>query len=179
VVNFFQGDYYVTGRNDEVLTTVLGSCISACIRDAVIGFGGMNHFLLPEDGSLDGGSNLSLRYGSFAMEQLINQVLSHGGRRERLEVKVFGGGNVVKGLSGIGHKNSDFVEKFLKNEGLRLSGCHLRGNLARKIMYIPKTGIVKMRELGAGSARKIHEKETTQSIKTVVDESTGDIELFD
>ena len=179
VVNVFQGDYYVTPRKDEVLTTVLGSCISACIRDPMTGYGGMNHFLLPAGNTEQEQSSYSLRYGTFAMEQLINDILSHGGQRERLEIKVFGGGNVVKGLSGVGHKNADFIESFLRNEGLRIAGSDLRGHSPRKIQYLPRSGKVRMRHLDTSLGQKIAEKETGSNIKTQVQEETGTIELFD
>lgn len=180
VVNVFQGDYYVTARKDEILTTVLGSCISACIRDTLSGYGGMNHFLLPSSGKdIEEGSTYSLRYGSFAMEQLINDILSRGGRRERLEVKVFGGGNVVKGLSGVGHKNADFIETFLVNEGLQVAGSDLRGNCPRKIQYFPRSGKVRMRSLSSAAGRMINKKETGLGVKVQVKEETGSVELFD
>jgi len=180
VVNVFQGDYYITSRRDEVLTTVLGSCIAACIRDPVIGYGGMNHFLLPQmGGDVTGPMSASLRYGSFAMEQLINEILRRGGRRERLEVKVFGGGNVMAGLSGVGHKNADFIEEFLRNEGLAIAGMHLRGNRARKVQYMPGSGKVRMREVGTSAAQKLATKEVAQNVKVIVAEDTGAIELFD
>lgn len=184
VVQVFQGDYYVTNRKDEVLSTILGSCIAACVRDTWTGYGGMNHFLLPRAGaSVDvglGAASVALRYGSFAMEQLINDILAHGGRRERLEVKVFGGGNVLKGLSdGVGHKNADFIEQYLSNEGLPVASSHLRGDLPRKIQYFPATGRVRMRQLGVSSGKKIFEKETRQTVRASVVDAAGTIELFD
>lgn len=183
VVQVFQGDYYVTGRNDEVLATVLGSCVAACIRDTWIGYGGMNHFLLPNmaDGAARAGndSGVELRYGSFAMEQLINSILARGGRRDRLEIKVFGGGNVVRGMSGVGHRNADFIEEYLDNEGLSIASRHLRGHSPRKIQYFPHTGRVRMRELAATAGTRIYEKEAKQIVKANVVDDSGTIELFD
>ena len=92
------GEYYATSE-PEVVVTVLGSCVSACVRDRVNGVGGMNHFLLPLDGSAEPGKPpQSARYGSYAMELLINQVIKLGGKRERLEAKVFGGAAVLRGV---------------------------------------------------------------------------------
>jgi chemotaxis protein CheD len=139
----------------------------------------MNHFLLPDIPASEQGASGSLRYGSFAMEQLVNAILSRGGKRERLEVKVFGGGNVVKGLSGVGHRNSDFIENFLKNEGIPVMSSDLRGSFARRVQYMPSTGQVRMRKLADDAARRIHKKETAKSVKTKVVEDTGSIELFD
>src|ERR1700761_1090130 len=101
------GEYFVT-RGDEIISTVLGSCISACIRDPALGIGGMNHFMLPEDVSqgssswLDPKAGLSTRYGSFAMETLVNDLLKLGARRERLEVKLTGGGRILASMTDVG-----------------------------------------------------------------------------
>jgi len=178
VVQVFQGDYYISERGGEVLTTVLGSCISACIRDPLIRVGGMNHFLLPE-GSGSEDASVQMRYGAFAMEQLINEILKRGGRRDYLEIKLFGGGNVVKGLSGVGHKNADFIEKFMEREGFKIATSHLRGFLPRKIQYIPASGKVRMRELGEQKDQRIFQKEIEKKVRTRVAPDTGSIELFD
>ena len=96
------GEYYCTDR-DMVIVTVLGSCVSACIRDVKSGIGGMNHFMLPEGGMADKDSpvSASMRYGSYAMEILINRLLKQGARRENLEAKIFGGGNVLKAFTAL------------------------------------------------------------------------------
>lgn len=182
VVQVYQGDFYATAAPDEALNTVLGSCISACVRDPVTKFGGMNHFLLPagQDQPVSSGAALSLRYGSFAMEQLINAVLSAGGKRERLEIKVFGGSNVMRGLtSEIGHRNADFVEEYLKQEGFALTAKHLRGNWPRKVQFFPHSGQVRMRELKESAAAAIIERETRASPRIVTKPTSGTIELFD
>jgi len=91
------GEFYVT-RGEEIITTVLGSCVAACIRDKVSGIGGVNHFMLPDSGGGDNGKPVteSARYGSYAMEVMINTIMSHGGRRGALEVKLFGGSRVLR-----------------------------------------------------------------------------------
>ena len=122
MVKVFPGEYFVTKNPDEVLVTVLGSCVSACIRDARAGIGGMNHFMLPHSkaGNWAGDLN-STRFGNFAMEKLINELLKAGCSRNSLEIKVFGGGNVTDTQNAIGTDNSDFILKYLEAEGLRIA----------------------------------------------------------
>lgn len=179
VVQVMQGDYYVTTRKDEVLSTVLGSCIAACVRDPLAGCGGMNHFLLP-DGSGDTTTKARLRYGAFAMDQLIGDIVARGGRRDRLEVKVFGGGNVIAGLGTVGHRNADFVETYLANVGLAVTASHLRGTAPRRVLYTPRSGRVRMKELAPDSGRAIFERERKRAPVVVMSsEAPGAIELFD
>lgn len=181
VVQVFQGDFYVCTKKGEMLATVLGSCVAACIRDPVAGVGGMNHFLLPDKGG-DSNPDLplsaTLRYGSYSMEQLINGVLSVGGRRERLEVKVFGGANVLAGLRGIGHQNAEFVERYLKAEGFKVLGADLRGTLPRKVQFFPETGVARVKSIEDASAKAVFQRESTKKI-TAVQNAAGSIELFD
>ncbi len=180
VVQVLQGDYYTSGDAGEVISTILGSCVAACIRDPITRRGGMNHFLLPEARQENEGvAGLALRYGSYSMEQLINSILAQGGRRERLEVKVFGGANVIKGMSKIGYQNADFVERYLKREGFRIAGGHLRGTWPRKVLYYPATGQVRMRELKENSASKVFDKEANLAPRPVATDDAGSIELFD
>lgn len=181
VVQVYQGDFYVCGDEDEILATVLGSCISACVRDPVVRCGGMNHFLLPSGRQLtnDDPAGLSLRYGSFAMEQLINSVLAAGGQRQRLEIKVFGGANVVRGLSDVGHRNAEFVEEFLDKEGFTIAGKHLRGTYPRKLQFHPHSGQVRMREIKEKAAVKVFEQEVRASPRVATKPAAGTIELFD
>ena len=115
-VKIFSGDWHVSTKANEVLITILGSCVSACIRDPIAGIGGMNHFLLPGDESVVAQVSDAARYGVFAMESLINGILKAGGRKDRLEFKVFGGGNVINNSQKIGSKNAAFIRNFLKNE---------------------------------------------------------------
>jgi chemotaxis protein CheD len=105
MVHLLPGEYYVT-KSDEYVTTVLGSCVSTCIHDPLMGLGGMNHFMLPDDPSADQAGN-ALRYGGFAVARLINDLLKQGASRARLECKVFGGGQVITGTSDIGQWNVD------------------------------------------------------------------------
>lgn len=181
-VRVSQGDYYITSDADVVLHTVLGSCISACIRDPVLGVGGMNHFLLPNAENIDlkagGAEALALRYGNYAMELLINGLLKRGAVRNRLEIKLFGGGNVVKGITGIGHKNADFIEAYLAAESLAVSSHHLRGFAARKVHYSPNSGRARMLLIADDTQRDIFKKEMARSVR-VEPTPSGDVELFD
>ena len=145
------GEYYVT-REDEVIDTVLGSCVAACIRNPRLGIGGMNHFMLPRPAGAGGDTwekvaGRATRYGSASMEQLINRVLSAGGERRDLEVKIFGGGRVLSSLSDIGARNVDFVREFLRKEGLKIASADTGDTCSRHVHYFPRTGRVRVRHL--------------------------------
>ena len=172
------GEHHVTDR-DEMIVTVLGSCIAACIRDPIACVGGMNHFMLPGGGTgtWDSASE-SLRYGNFAMERLINDVLSRGGRRDRLEVKVFGGARMLAGAGSIGPRNADFVESYLAAEGLQIASRHLRGDHARRINYFPMTGRVMMLELRRNDA-EVASAEASYRTTLKAEPAGGTVELFD
>ncbi len=141
------GEYYFT-RKPMMIVTVLGSCVAACIRDRVSGIGGMNHFMLP-DGESGGASASSMRYGSYAMEVLINQLLKAGARRENLEAKVFGGGNVLQGFTSInvGQRNARFVRDYLRDVNIRILAEDLNDIHPRKVYFFPETGKVLVKKL--------------------------------
>jgi chemotaxis protein CheD len=184
-VKILPGEYYVT-RGDEAISTVLGSCISACARDPVRNVGGMNHFMLPMDAStglnnwLDPARGLATRYGSYAMESLINDLLKLGAIRERLEIKVFGGGRVLSGMTDVGARNIDFVRSYIQLEGYHITAEDLGGTQPRKIVYFPASGRVKVRRLRPVENRIIshHEKLYLASIGSQA-AGGGDVELFD
>lgn len=142
------GEYYFTGE-PMLIVTVLGSCVAACIRDRVSGIGGMNHFMLPDGGESGSASASSMRYGSYAMEVLINQLLKAGARRENLEAKVFGGGNVLRGFSSInvGERNAQFVRDYLRTVNIRILAEDLNGIHPRKVYFFPETGKVLVKKL--------------------------------
>ncbi len=147
------GEYYVT-TEDHLIMTVLGSCVSACVRDAVLGVGGMNHFMLPANDDPESlarhvarSASAANRYGTFAMENLINDVLKHGGNRDRLEVKIFGGGKILNSMADIGGKNIEFVREFLRTEGFRVSAEDVGDRFPRKIYYEPHSGRVQVKRL--------------------------------
>lgn len=138
-VNIIQGEYFVTDDPNVVVTTLLGSCVAACIRDPVARVGGINHFLLP--GSTARGSiSEEERYGVHLMELLLNGLLQRGARRERLEAKLFGGARTVEGLSDIGARNAAFAEKFLRNEDISMVGGSLGGESGRRLQFWPVSG---------------------------------------
>jgi chemotaxis protein CheD len=177
------GEYYVT-TEDEMVTTVLGSCVSACIRDRVTGIGGMNHFMLPETNEeklMSGAESVignAARYGNYAMEHLINTILSNGGKRKNLEVKVFGGGKIIPTLGDVGLKNINFVLEYIDEEALNLTSKDLGDIYPRKVNYFPRTGKVRMKKIKDLHNETIasREKQYRSSIKDVPVES--EIELF-
>jgi len=178
-VKVFPGEFYVTRKADEVLLTVLGSCVSACIRDPVAGVGGMNHFMLPEHSSGTWGNDQkSTRFGNFAMEKLINELIKAGCARERMEIKVFGGGNVTDTSNAIGSENSQFVLDYLKAEGLRCAAQDLGGSLPRRILYYSATGRVIRRLLGTSERVAVGREENEYGTRLLSQAPAGDIELF-
>lgn len=161
------GEYYVT-REQEMIVTVLGSCISACVRDPVAGVGGMNHFMLPASqneshGTWGGNSDkdYTMRYGDFAMKRLVNEILRNGGRRENLEVKIFGGGRILAQMTDIGGRNIAFAHEYVRTAGLRLANEDTGGIYPRKVYYFPQEGRVRVKKLRTLHNNTIIERETT------------------
>lgn len=175
------GEYYFTDK-DMLIVTVLGSCVSACIRDSKTGIGGMNHFMLPEGGSADKDSPVSesMRYGTYAMEVLINQLLRNGARRENLEAKIFGGGNVLRSFTtnNVGDRNAIFVKKYLKDEGIKVTGEDLLDIYPRKVYFFPKTGKVLVKKLKQLNNYTLVKREQAYSSKLQTNDVGGDIDLF-
>lgn len=176
-IKLLPGEFYVS-REDVVLTTVLGSCVSACIRDPRLGIGGMNHFMLP-DAELGGGN--SARYGSYAMEVLVNELLKAGARRSGLEAKVFGGGAVLKSFtdSQVGNRNAQFVLDYLKAEHIPVLAQDLGDTCPRKIFYFPADGRVLVRRLTSNLASRDLAQETAYRTRLVAAPVAGSVELFD
>jgi chemotaxis protein CheD len=175
------GEYYYTDK-DMLIVTVLGSCVSACIRDSVTGIGGMNHFMLPDSATADKDSPVSesMRYGTYAMEVLINQLLRNGARRENLEAKIFGGGNVLKSFTtmNVGDRNAIFVRKFLKDERIRITSEDLLDIYPRKVYYFPKTGRVLVKKLKNMHNETLVKREEAYASKLKVSDVGGEIDLF-
>ena len=175
------GEYYVT-REEETIVTVLGSCVSACVRDTVMGIGGMNHFMLPLSGSGGSweseGAGLSTRYGNFAMEQMINDILKNGGSRKNLEIKVFGGGRILAQMTDIGRKNIEFVEHYIRVEGLKLTARDLGEIYPRKVYYTPVTGKAFVKKLRTLHNNTIVERETAYLGRLAKTPVAGSVELF-
>jgi chemotaxis protein CheD len=179
-VTLFSGDYYVSSNPNDMLVTILGSCISACICDPIAKVGGMNHFLLPGNDAIVDSAKAgdAARYGVFAMEKLINGILCAGGRKDRLEVKVFGGGNVINNSMRIGSKNAAFVRSFLAAEGLPIHSEDLEEDLPRRVHYFPSTGRAMMRKLRRKDDMKVVEEEARYQKKISSQPVEGTIDLF-
>ena len=168
-----QGSYSISRRPNEMLTTVLGSCVCTCIYDLDTKIGGMNHFLLAEAPS---GSNDNLKYGLHAMELLINELLKAGARRKLLQAKIFGGANMLVGLSDIGKRNSEFAISFLQNEGIPLAGKSLGGKMARRIRFWPASG--RTQQLLVNNSVTVNTKEAEYLSTKRNNEPSGAVELF-
>jgi chemotaxis protein CheD len=179
VAKIFPGQYFVTDR-DIVLVTVLGSCVAACIRDTRAGVGGMNHFLLPDPVRDVSPASRSARYGSFAMEVLINQLIRHGARRETMEAKVFGGGSVLPELrsSGVGESNARFIVDYLRKERVQVLAQDLLDDCARKIYFFPVTGRVLVKKLRHLHNATVLAREQDYSRRLMDVDVSGEVELF-
>jgi len=175
------GEYYVTTEN-EMVTTVLGSCIAACIRDSKLGIGGMNHFMLPEtkvhQAKTEHVVGQAMRYGNYAMEHLINTILSHGGKRKNLEVKLFGGGKIIATLGNTGQKNIEFVLEYVDTEALNLVSQDLGDIYPRKVNYFPMTGRVRMKKIKDLHSDAIAAQEKQYQSRLKEEPVESDIELF-
>jgi chemotaxis protein CheD len=177
-VKVLPGEFFVAAE-DVVLSTVLGSCVAACIWDPRLKIGGMNHFLLPgEAGGSDPMSD-SGRYGVFAMEQLINELLKRGARRNALEAKVFGGGHVMKNFTTItvGTRNAEFVLRFLGTEGIRVVSQDLKDVHPRRVAFFPYSGRALCKHLKQADSALIAE-EQNYSASLTKKPVAGDVELF-
>jgi len=172
------GEYFVTNTG-MLLVTVLGSCVAACIRDTKSGMGGMNHFMLPDDGGRET-VGASARYGTYAMEVLINHLLKMGARRNSLEAKVFGGGAVMASLSSsnVGTRNAEFVLNYLKVEKIPIVAKDLLDSYPRKVYYFPDTGRVMVKKLHRVHNETLFTREKDYKDRLSGAKVEGDIELF-
>ncbi|MAC46698.1 chemoreceptor glutamine deamidase CheD [Oceanospirillum beijerinckii] len=181
VAKILPGEFYVTSA-DMAISTVLGSCVSACIRDKRLNIGGMNHFMLPGNSDVYNPLSASARYGSYAMEILINEILKRGASRENLEAKVFGGGNVIKSIttSNVGQRNAKFVVDYLGFESIPIVAQDLMDSCPRKVVFFPNTGRVLMKRLhNERIDREIVAVENRYSQTIGAEPVSNDIELFD
>lgn len=182
IASILPGEFFVS-IEPMVVYTVLGSCISACIRDPIAGVGGMNHFMLPapkEHQSGDAWGGESTRYGSFAMEQLINGILKRGGLRQRLEVKLFGAGKIYEGNIDVGARNTEWVLNYLKTEGFSIASSNLGDVFPRKVYYFTDSGRVLMKKIERIKNRTIYDRETEyqQHLRQEQEEQQSDVTLF-
>lgn len=170
------GEYYVT-KQSEMITTVLGSCVSACIYDPDSGIGGMNHFMLPGD-AVSSASDASARYGLFAMESLINDILKCGTLKTRLKAKLFGGGQIIANMSDIGRKNIHFAKTFLYAEGIELLSSDLGLMYPRKVNFFPQSGTAMVKRLETVKNNTIQNRERQYFDSITKTKVGGDVELF-
>lgn len=172
------GEYFVTDSG-MLLVTVLGSCVAACIRDTKTGMGGMNHFMLPDDGGRET-VGASARYGTYAMEVLINHLLKMGARRNSLEAKVFGGGAVMASLSSsnVGTRNAEFVLDYLKTEKIPIVAKDLLDSYPRKVYYFPDSGRVMVKKLHRVHNETLFTREKDYKDRLSGSKVEGDVELF-
>jgi chemotaxis protein CheD len=172
-VHIIQGEYFVTDDKNVMVTTILGSCVAACIRDPLAGVGGINHFLLPGTKGRDKAGEAE-RLGVHLMELLVNGLLKSGARRERLEAKLFGGARTVRGHNDIGRHNAEFAERFLRDEGIAHIGGSTGGLQGRRIQYWPVSG--RARQILLAAPMEI-ERPAAAPAPAVVS-NAGELELF-
>jgi chemotaxis protein CheD len=181
VATLLPGDYFVAIEG-EMISTVLGSCVSACVRDRRMGIGGMNHFMLPIDES-EGHSawgttpSSSTRFGNVAMERLINAILKLGANRTDLEVKLVGGAKVLDAMTDIGVRNIQFVRDYVRAEGFAVIGEDLGDVYPRKVIYHPATGSARVKRLTRTDRNVVaHERRYIRDFDQTL--TPGEIELF-
>jgi chemotaxis protein CheD len=167
-INIVQGEYHVSTADDVSITTLLGSCVAACINDPIARVGGMNHFLLPGE---DTASPLVARHGVHLMELLINGLLKKGAMRPRLEAKLFGGARTMRGLGDFGLANARFAQEFLRREGIPIVGGSLGGETGRRIQFWPATGRARQKMVRASD-------EPLHSLPGLPANTGGELELF-
>jgi len=183
MVKILPGEYYVTSI-DEVISTVLGSCISVCICDKKLGIGGMNHFMLPENknGNRDEWQDMqtgrATRYGVDAMEHLVNDILKNGGRKNHFDIKVCGGGRMMENMSDVGKSNIQFIHDYLKKEGYKVTSEDTGDIYPRKVRYFPKTGQLQVKKLQSLHNDTIYKRENDYQSNLANASFTGEVELF-
>jgi chemotaxis protein CheD len=175
-VKVLPGEYFVSG-DDLVIMTVLGSCIAACLWDGRARVGGMNHFMLPDGDSIDGGG----RYGSYAMELLINEMLKKGARRESMQAKVFGGAQVMAGFTtlNVGERNTKFVFEYLATERIPVVSQDVLDIHPRKVCFFPASGKALVKRLAHTHPETLTVEERKGNAATVVKATSGgSVDLF-
>ena len=183
VAKILPGEFYVS-REPEMIATTLGSCVSACIWDSKAGIGGMNHFMLPlttqakDDVVWGNVASDATRYGNYAMEHLINELLTHGGLRRNLQAKIFGGGKVLKQRNDVGAKNVAFVIEYLELENIPIISRDLGDDYPRKVLFDPITGRAMMKKIINIHNDTIFAREDVYKNTLATKKTEGDIELF-
>ena len=173
------GEYFVS-KEPMVVYTVLGSCISVCVRDTVAKVGGMNHFILatPTDNSVNDQWGESARYGSYAMEVLVNELLNRGGHKSRFEVKVFGGGKLYEAKNDVGANNAAWVLAYLEREGIRPIKADVGDVHPRKVYYFTDSGRVLLKKLDRVQRQDVVKEEQRYQLELEQEVNVGDVTLF-
>ncbi|MCC5969478.1 MAG: chemotaxis protein CheD [Pararhodobacter sp.] len=174
VINVIQGEFRIASHPDDLITTILGSCVAACIFDPSRGIGGMNHFLLP---GADPRDRQNIKYGAYAMEQLINALLRKGAQRSGLEAKLFGGASVVRTLSDIGQNNAAFARSFLEDEGIPLVSECLGGTQGRRVRFWPQSGRAQVLKMQATREEPMIAPHVPRKPPSLASDA-GDVDLF-
>lgn len=175
-VKVLPGEYYVSNEN-LVIMTVLGSCIAACLWDSRMSVGGMNHFMLPDGDSID----VSGRYGSYAMELLINEMLKQGARRETMQAKIFGGAQVMHSFTtmNVGERNTQFVVNYLHTERIPVVSEDVLDIYPRKVCFFPVTGKAMVKRLAHAHPEELVAQEKRGNAATVAQTTAGgSVDLF-
>lgn len=177
-VKILPGEFYATNE-DTMIVTVLGSCIAVCLEDTINNIRGMNHFMLPSDESEKKEFSQSARYGNYAMEILINQMMKIGANRKHLTAKVFGGGNVLKGFvqTNVGERNVDFVFDYLSCENIPVLASDVLSDYPRKVYFMPQNGIVKVKKIKSLNNTTILDRESEYRLRVKHAEESK-VELF-
>jgi chemotaxis receptor (MCP) glutamine deamidase CheD len=168
-----------SSSNPLVIDTVLGSCIAACLFDPEARIGGMNHFMLPD--GIDPANPNSARYGVYAMELLISELMKLGANRHRFRAKVFGGGHVLKireSVSGVPQRNIEFVRRFLEHEHIPIVKEDVGGYQPRRVLFHTDSSRVFVKYLGQQDAQRTAEEEMVYLISLKRQKLDGDVELF-
>ncbi|WP_417581378.1 chemoreceptor glutamine deamidase CheD [Nitrincola sp.] len=180
-VKVLPGQYFATHEN-TMIVTVLGSCVSVCLRDRLSGIGGLNHFMLPRDSSAELNSPIAAsgRYGLYAMELLVNHLLKLGACRSRLEAKVFGGGQVLKHMNfvNVGQRNVKFVMEHLRNELIPVLGKDVLDIYPRKVYFFPQSGKVMLKKIHSLHNTTIIDREKAYMHEIETQPVAGEIDLF-
>ena len=178
-VKILPGQYYVSSR-DILIVTVLGSCVSVCLHDPIARVGGMNHFMLPEHSEACSLLSDSARYGAYAMEVLINNLIKAGASRGRLVAKVFGAGRVLTGMThtDIGARNASFAMHYLDDEGISIAANDLLGIYPRKVYFFPREGRVLVKKLRSLHNNTIVQREREYEAMLDQTKVEGSVDLF-
>jgi chemotaxis protein CheD len=178
-VKVLPGEFFVANEDILVMTT-LGSCIAACLWDREKRIGGMNHFLLPDGGSSTGHMSDSGRYGSFAMDLLIGELVKRGATRSTMEAKVFGGGAVISGMNtiNVGERNTAFVLDYLRTERITVVSKDVMDIYPRKVCFLPASGKAMVKRLASANTEALAAQERAAATRAAPAVSGGSVDLF-